>query len=147
MFSPLFMKDCTFSVEGTDYAGELSSVRIVPTSSQVNWHGLTPDSAFSESAAPTYACTVGYAQDWEEPTSWANFLYDQNGATKAVTFKPKAGGTVSWTVNVSVIPGDIGGDVGTFAEATVTLGCDMPVKTTTPAAEPEAVAKSTAATK
>lgn len=132
-FAPLFMKDCTFEVAGTDYAGELSSVRIVPSSSQVNWHGLTPDSAYSESAAPTFAVTVTYAQDWDLATSWANFLYDSNGATVAVTFKPKASTSTVWTVNVSVIPGDIGGDVGTFAEATVTLGCDMPVKSTTPA--------------
>lgn len=133
MFSPLFMKDCTFSVAGTDYAGELSSVRIVPNSSQVNWHGLTPDSAFSEAAAPTFAVTVGYAQDWEEPTSWANLLYDEEGTTQVVTFKPKSGGTVTWTVNVNLIPGEIGGDVGTFAETSVSLGCDKPVKSVTPA--------------
>jgi len=133
-FAPLFMKDCTFTVAGTDYAGELSSVRIVPNSSQVNWHGLTPDSAFSESSAPTYVVTVGYAQDWELATSWANFLYDSEGDSAAVTFKPKGAGSVSWSVNVSVIPGEIGGDVGTFAESTVSLGCDKPVKTVAPAA-------------
>lgn len=133
-FSPLFMKDCTFEVGGTDYAGELSSVRIVPNSSQVNWHGLTPDSAFSESSAPTYAVQVGYAQDWEDPASWANLLYDEEGTTQVVTFKPKGGGTVSWSVNVNLIPGEIGGDVGTFAESSVTLGCDKPVKVVTPLA-------------
>lgn len=131
-FAPLFMKDATFTVAATDYAGQLSSVKIVPNSSPVDWHGLTPDSAFSEASAPTYSLEVTYAQDFEDPTSWANLLYDQEGDTVPVTFKPKAGGTVTWTVNVNLIPGDIGGDVGTFAESTVTLGCDKPVKSVTP---------------
>lgn len=131
-FSPLFLIDCEFEVGGTDYAGELSSIRFVTNSSQQEFRGLTPDAVYTASTTPTYVAEVGYAQDWETAGSFSNLLYDQAGETVAVTFKPKGSGTVSWTANLLLVPGDIGGDTNTFAESSVTLGSDKPVKVVTP---------------
>jgi hypothetical protein len=126
------MKDCTFEIDGTDYAGELSSVRFAAASSQVEFKGLKKGSKFTESTDPSYTCVVGYAQDFENATSWSNALIDLNGTTAPVTFKPKSAGTVSFTANLTIVPGDIGGDVDTYATSTVTLGSDEPQKITTP---------------
>jgi len=129
-FSPIFMKDAVFEISGTDYAGEVSSVRFTAASSQVDFKGLKPASKFTESTDPTYTCVVAYGQDFENAQSFANALLDLAGTTVPVTFVPKASGTVQFTANLSIIPGDIGGDVDTYATASVTLGSDAPVKGT-----------------
>jgi hypothetical protein len=131
-FSPLFMKDCTFEIEGTDYAGELSSVRFAAASSQVEYKGLKKGSKYTESTDPSYTCVTAYAQDWENATSWSNALIELSGTTQLVTFKPKAAGTVGFTANLSIVPGDIGGEVDAYATSTVTLGSDEPQKITVP---------------
>jgi hypothetical protein len=126
------MKDCTFEIEGTDYAGELSSVKFTASSSQVDFKGLKKGSKYSESTDPTYVCAVGYAQDWDNSTSWSNALIDLSGTVAPVTFKPKAEGATSFTANISIIPGDIGGEVDNYATSSVTLGSDEPQRVTTP---------------
>lgn len=126
-FRPLFMKDVLFQVSTTDYAAQLSSVLFESSSDQVDWSGLKPDSKFTESTPPTYTATLKYAQDWEEAASFSRWLYDQNGQTVAVTFKPKSASGPSFTANLSIVSGPIGGDVDTFAESSVTLGSDKPI--------------------
>lgn len=134
-FQPLFMKDVLFSAgTGTplDYAAELSSVLFEPESDQVQWKGLKPASVFTESTPPTWAATLKYAQDWDDAASFARWLWTNRGTTQAVTFKPKAGGGPSFTANLSIVSGPIGGDVDTFAESEVTLGSDEPVLVAAP---------------
>ena len=46
-----------------------------------------------------------------------------------MTFKPKAANLPSFTANLAIVAGPIGGDVDTFAESSVTLGSDSPVLT------------------
>jgi hypothetical protein len=125
-FNPLFMKDVDFTVEAVDYAAELASVLFETDSDQVTWRGLKPTSSFTQATPPTYTCTIRYAQDWDEPASFARFLYDNDGETVAATFVPRDGGP-SFTANIQVISGPIGGDVDTYAESTVSLGSDRPV--------------------
>jgi hypothetical protein len=125
-FSPLFMKDVVFTVDATDYAAELSSVLFDSDSSTVDWHGLKPSSSFTESTPPTYTATLKYAQDWTTATSFSRWLYDHNGESADVTFKPKSAGLPSFTATLQIVAGPIGGDVDTFAESTVTLGSTFP---------------------
>lgn len=129
-FKPLFMKDVEFTVEATDYAAQLSSVLIETDSDTVTWRGLKPDASFTEATPPTYQATIKYAQDWDDPQSFANWLYDNDGQEVAATLRPKTGTGPQFAVNLQVIGGPIGGDVDTYAEATVTLGCDKPVRST-----------------
>jgi hypothetical protein len=131
-FSPLFMKDVIFTVDGTDYQAELSSVLFEASSSQVEWKGLTPTSKFTESTPPSYTCKVKLAQDWDDAASFANFIYANNGQTVSATFQPKATGTASFAADLSIVDGPIGGDVDAFAESEITFGSTRPVKTTTP---------------
>lgn len=129
-FSPLFMKDVLFTAgEGTpaDFAAELSSVLFEPESETVTWKGLKPASAFTESTPPTWAATLKYAQDWDSETSFSRWLWDNQGTTAPVTFQPKSGVGPSFTANLTIISGPLGGDVDTYAESEVTLGSDTPV--------------------
>lgn len=127
-FKPLFMKDVTFTVDATDYAAQLASVLFQQDSSTVPWKGLKPSSVFTEATAPSYTCQVKYAQDWNDPASFSNWLYDNSGTSQLVTFKPSTPDTPSFTATIQVVSGPIGGDVDTYAEATVTLGSDWPAK-------------------
>jgi hypothetical protein len=81
---------------------------------------------FTETTPPTYTCKLKYAQDWDSVTSFSRWLWDNKGTTQAVTFHPKTGVGPSFTANLSIVSGPIGGDVDTFAEAEVTLGSDEP---------------------
>lgn len=128
-FQPLFMKDVIFSAGSgpTDYAAELSSVLLEPESDQVEWKGLKPASVWTEATPPTWTATLKYAQDWEDAASFARWLWANAGTTQPVTFKPKSGSGPSFTANLSVVSGPIGGDVDTYAESEVTLGSDQPV--------------------
>lgn len=125
-FSPLFMKHVEFKVATTDYAKELSSVLFESSSSQAEWKGLDPSSVYTESTPPTYTCSVKYAQDWDSATSFARWLYDNNGATVTATFKPKADNLPTFTAQLQIVAGPIGGDVDTFAESSVTFGSSFP---------------------
>jgi hypothetical protein len=129
-FSPLFMKDVIFETgdpTAVDYAAELSSVLLEPESDTVTWKGLKPTSTFTESTPPTWAATLKYAQDWDAADSFGRWLWDNQGTTQAVSFRPKSGSGPTFTANLTIVSGPIGGDVDTYAESEVTLGSDIPV--------------------
>jgi hypothetical protein len=135
--APFVLKDVVLTLgdaaAGDDYAAHVSTVTFVPATSAVTWQGLSPDASFTDSTAPSWSCTLTYAQDWEDPTSLANYLFENAGDRVPATFVPRNGLSPSFTATVILVAGTIGGDVNTVAVATVTLGVvGEPVKVTTP---------------
>lgn len=125
--TPLVMKDVVLSLGADDYAAHASSVVFTPAAATVTWQGLSPDASFSDVATATWTCALTYAQDWTAADSLARYLYDNEGETVEVTFRPKSGVGASFTATVTITPGAIGGAINAVSEATVTLGCDRPV--------------------
>lgn len=124
---PLFLKDVTLEIgTGTpdDFSIGVSSVTFTPTASTVSWTGLGLQT-FTETTVATWAVALTYAQDWESTTSLSRYLFEHEGDVVPVTFIPKADGP-SFTADVSVTPGAIGGTVNSYAETTVTLGSTKP---------------------
>lgn len=119
--SPFIMRDCVFSVAADSYEAHLSAVEFVPTSSIVNWKGLTPDAVFGFGSNATWVCNLTYAQDWATVNSLSRYLYDNEGSEIEVSFEPVSGGPAT-TATVIVAPGSIGGAVDSVAVATVSLG-------------------------
>lgn len=119
--SPLLMKDATLTIGTDEFAGAVSSVALTPSTSVVTFKGLNPDATFTDVTAPTWTCDLTYAQDWDSTNSLSMYLFENAGETVEAVFAPKAGGR-SWTVNIIITPGAVGGAVDSFATATVSLG-------------------------
>ena len=122
MITPLVLKDAIVEIEGTDYRKHVSNVTFTPSASSITWQGLSPDASFTDAASTTWTVALTYAQDWTEVQSLSRFLFENEGDRVAMTFRPKAGEGVSFSCQVSIVPGAIGGAVNAVAEATVTLG-------------------------
>lgn len=131
---PLVLKDVILTIgAGTpdEFQKHCSGVQWVPTAPQQTWQGLTPDSSFSDSGNSTWALTINYVQDWETDGSLSDYLFDNEGETVPMVFTPVKGtGKRTWSANVKITPGAIGGEVNSYATTSVTLGSDRPQKGT-----------------
>lgn len=123
---PLVLKDVTLILgdpaTGPDFKKHVDSVTFTPTSSQLTWTGLGSNT-HSDVTTATWVCALNYVQDWETASSLSQFLYENEGETIAATFEPRSGSGPSFTADVIITPGAIGGAVNVFATTTVNLGC------------------------
>lgn len=124
--TPLVLKNVELLVGTDNYQTSVSSVRFEPSASSVTWTGLGGNTVTDTSTA-TWTCVIEYAQDWGTTNSLSRYLMTNEGTTKAVRFRPIAGAGPSFTANVAITPGAIGGTVNAVATASVTLGSDKPV--------------------
>lgn len=120
--SPFVLKDVLLTVDADNYEAHVSQVEFTPTSSTQTWQGLTPTASFTDVSAATWTCTLSYAQDWETTNSLSLYLFNNEGESVNVTFRPKSGSGPSFQATLIVTPGVIGGTVNQFAVASVTLG-------------------------
>lgn len=124
----LLLRDCLVTIGTDSYQKQVSQVELAPTVTTQTWQGMTPDATVSESTPSTWAVTISFAQDWEQPGSLCNYLLENEGDLVTMVFEPRAGGATFTVPNVSLTPGTIGGTVGSMAVASVTMGCGKPVK-------------------
>lgn len=124
---PLILKDVELLIgdaTADDFRKHVSQVEFTPSASSTSWTGLGANTHTDTSVA-TWTCTLRYVQDWESTKSLSRFLYDNEGKTVPVKFKPKAGtaaGNPTWNAQMVISPGAVGGQVNAYAETSVTLG-------------------------
>lgn len=119
--NPIVLKDATLKVGADNYEAHVSSVEFVPSSSTVNWKGLTPESVFSFGTNSTWVCNLAFAQDWDTEGSLSAYLFDNEGESVICDFYPDAGGQ-GFRATLIITPGSIGGAVDSVAVSTVSLG-------------------------
>ena len=119
---PIILKDVVLTLGTDTYEKHVSQVEFTPAASIVNWKGLSPASVFAFPTAAVWSCTLAYAQDWKTTDSLSRYLYDNEGEQVAASFKPVSGSGGTWSADLLIIPGAIGGTVDQVAVATVTLG-------------------------
>lgn len=119
--NPFIMKDCTLTVAADSYEAHVSAVELVPSSSTVNWKGLTPAAVFSFGTNATWVANLSFAQDWATANSLSRYLFENEGEEIEAVFEPVAGGP-SVTATLLIAPGSIGGAVDSVAVSTVSLG-------------------------
>lgn len=129
--NPLILKDVIMSLGGTnEYQKHVSGVTFTPSASQITWQGLHPDASFTDTATATWAVALDYVQDWETVDSLSRYLYEHEGETVVAEFRPRSGSGPTFTAELIIVPGAIGGAVNTFGTTTVTLGAQgRPVMT------------------
>lgn len=127
---PYILRDCTLNIKDGatdigDYEASVSKVEIVPNTSVQVWKGLTPTAVFQDVASPEWTVNFDYAQDFETVNSLAQYMLANVGKKVTAKFTPKVGtGLKSATVTITLLPGTIGGSVGAFATASVSLPVD-----------------------
>lgn len=133
---PLVMKDVDAifgaDVDAPDFRKHLDAITYTPTAAQASWTGLGANT-HTDVATALWALVLSYVQDWDSAESLSRFLFEHEGETIPVEFRPRTGSGASFASNVVITPGAIGGAVNAFATTSVTLGSDKPVPTWTPA--------------
>lgn len=122
--SPIVLKDVTVTIGTDTYEKQVSQVLLTPTANAQSWRGLNPQASYSDVDTATWAAAVTFAQDHETPGSLSLYLFDNEGQKVTMLIKPRSGSGPSYQVTVTLTPGGIGGQVGSWAESTVTLPCD-----------------------
>lgn len=119
--NPFVLKDVNFIVVADDYAAHVSQVEFVPTAAAITWKGLTPTASFTDVSTATWVCTLAFAQDWSL-TGLSAYLFEHEGETVEVQFRPSSGLGPTFSAEVIITPGSIGGTVDAVAVGTVSLG-------------------------
>jgi len=117
---PIYLKDCVLSVAGSDFEKAVSSVSFTPSVTTATFKGLEPTAVFTNVGSSTWMVDIAYAQDWETTGSLSAYLFANEGAEVTLTFEPVNGGS-SWSADVIIVPGAVGGAVDSYAVATVSL--------------------------
>jgi hypothetical protein len=126
---PHVLKDVILSIGVDAYEKHVSQAELRPSTKveKLTWQGMTPAAKFSEAGTPetSWDLIISYAQDWETPNSLSQYLLTNSGQTKTVVLQPKRGaGGKTFTVDVTIVPGPVGGNVNTVAVGSVTMPCD-----------------------
>ena len=124
---PLVLKDALMTIGTDSFEKAIAKVVFTPKSSTIAFHGLTPDSAFTDVSSAEWTCDLDYVQDWDTTGSLSRYLYTNEGETVAATFAPRNGTGPSFTANLVITPGAIGGQTNAYATTSVSLGSDRPV--------------------
>ena len=125
--NPLVMKDVVLELGTDSYEKHVSSVTLTPSASTISWQALEADTKFTDVTAAEWTAVLEYVQDWETTDSLSRYLFEHEGETVAAEFKPRSGSGPSFTANLTITPGAIGGTVNAYATTSVTLGSSKPV--------------------
>jgi len=102
---------------------QVSQVLLTPNVSSSKWRGMAPGAVYGDTQWD-WDATLTIAQDHETTGSLTEYLRANAGTKQTLIFKPKSGTGPSYQVIVTVVPGSLGGQVGTWAESSVTMPVD-----------------------
>lgn len=120
--NPLVLKDYTLKIAADNYEKAVDGVTFTPSGSTITWSGPI-GSDFTDAAATTWKAEISYVQDWRTAGSLSRYLFDHDGETVSCTFVPSSAvGEPSFTADLVVMAGAIGGKTRAFATTSVTLG-------------------------
>lgn len=120
------LKDSLFTVEGTDYANQLTRVRLVPDTPTQTLRTLVPDGSISDVDSPTWTLELAGIQKWATG-GFTKLLNDTApGTLLDVVWEPLTDvvGQPQWTFQVKAMPVGAGGDQGAFATFEIVLAVE-----------------------
>jgi hypothetical protein len=105
-----------------DVARHVASCAFIPSGgTETRWKGGTPDAKRAHRTLSDWTCQMRVAQDFTA-TGLAKYLFDNEGETIPVAFQPVTGGP-TWYADLVIAAPQIGGDIDTYGEATLTHTC------------------------
>lgn len=128
---PIQLKDVVLTLGADTFEKQVSQVLLTPNVSSSKWRGMSPGAVYGDTQWD-YDVTLTLAQDHEQTGSLNEVLRTLAGTKQTLIFKPKSGGSRSYQVVATIVPPPIGGQVGSWAEASVTMPCDGDPTVVTP---------------
>lgn len=129
-FKPLFMKNVDLilgdEATGPNFKCQVRSVQLTPDTNIQKTKTLCPEGQYAEVEDPEWNLEIGYlyGTDTTTPTAvLADFLLENSGDKMPFLFRPIAGGA-GYKGTVTIVPGGIGGEQGSFSEQSVQLPVD-----------------------
>lgn len=114
------LRDALFTVVGTDYANQCTSVVMTPEQETQTLKTMVPDGIVQDVDTATWTLSINGIQDYVAAQGLARFLTDNSGVQLAIVFEPKKGGvTATATVVGKAVP--FGGEQGAFTTFDVQL--------------------------
>lgn len=125
-WTPIYMRDVTLilgpTVTGIDYKCQLRSVALTPDTNVTRIKTLCPTGQYSAVDDPEWSLDLGYLYGISATPdeSLADFLLANVAQLVDFEFRPVADGA-GYTGKVTIVPGPIGGEQGSFSEQSVSL--------------------------
>jgi hypothetical protein len=130
VFQPLYLRnvDLTFGdpVSGTNFKCQVRSVNLNPDTNITRIKTLCPTGQYANVDDPEWTLEVGYlfgtmsAGTTGVQQAFADYLLANSGTAVPFLFRPIAGGK-GYSGTVTLLPGGIGGEQGSYSEKTVSL--------------------------
>jgi hypothetical protein len=114
------LRDALFTVGGTDYANQCTSVVMTPTQETQTLKTMVPDGIVQDVDSAVWTCSINGIQDYIAAQGLARFLTDNAGTQISVVFEPKKGGVTASAVLVAKAT-PFGGEQGAFTTFDVEL--------------------------
>jgi len=116
------IRDAVMTVEGTDYANQVTKARLVPETPIQTLRTLVPDGIVQDVDSTTWTLELSGIQDWVNGQGLADALNDNKGVEVDIILTPRSGtGKPRATFVAVAMPVQFGGDQGQFATFEITL--------------------------
>ena len=128
-FKPVFIKDLDLilgdEATGPNFKCQVKSVKLTPSTNIQKVKTACPTGQYAEVEDPEWELEIGYlyGEDTASAGSLADYLMQNLGEKSQFLFRPKSGGR-GYKGTVTLVPGGIGGDTGSFSEDSVKLPLD-----------------------
>lgn len=127
-FKPLYMKDVDLvlgdDATGQNFKCQLRSVTLTPDANIERIKTLCPTGQFANVDDPEWNLELGYLYGTDDAgQSLADYLLENSGQQVDFQFAPISGGA-GYQGTVTLVPGPIGGEQGSFSEQSVSLPVD-----------------------
>ena len=111
------LKNSLFTVEGTDYANQLTRIRLVPDTPTQTIRTLVPDGSISDVDSATYTLEIAGIQKLATGGLLKLFNDTEPGTLLDVEWEPLKDtvGQPNFVFQIKSMPGPVGGDQGAFA--------------------------------
>lgn len=129
-FLPFTAKDVDLilgdeAADGENFKCQLRSVTLTPDTNIERIKTLCPTGQYASVSDPEWSLELGYLygkEDTDPAKALSRFLLDHAGEQMDFTFRPWAGDDAEgYEGTVTVVPGPIGGEEGSFSEQSVSL--------------------------
>lgn len=131
-FRPIIMRNSDLVIvvgggaetTGTNFHCEARAVTLTPDVNIQRVKTLCPDGTFADVDNPEWTLEVTYLFGTNDSgETLADFLLDNSGAKGKAWFRPVSGGP-GYECDVTLIPGGLGGEQGSYSEQSVSLPVD-----------------------
>lgn len=118
---PVYLDNSSLIMKSLDYAAAASKISCEPQTATATFRGMKRNARFTHTSVESWVLNIDFAQDFETAGSFSTVLHDNQGKTETIQFAPVEGGQL-WEVEVQLVPGGIGGQVGAHATSSISLG-------------------------